>query len=100
MIKGEFNVIESFAIRSRQEFYMIGSLIDGIIENGWYANIALNKGLSLTLKISKIEEVEMSGGGEKYLLITVDAIDDFTLNLALGLRISLENILITENGKD
>jgi|ERR1700744_3823150 len=102
-VKGRFHVIDSFAIRRRNEFYLIGTLKEGEVQEQWFANIPLNKSLSLTLRILQVEEIEMTNGGGTYKLLIIqdDAADDpnfFTL--MLGLNICSESIDITIDGED
>ena len=98
-IKGEFEVIDSFAIRNRNEFYLIGEIKNGIAEKNWFLNIPFNKSLSLTARIKTIEEVEISSEFKKYKLIIVNADEEY-LNLLLGLQIGSELLDITVEGED
>lgn len=97
--KGQFEVVDSFAIRSRNEFYLIGEMKEGIIENNWFINIPFNKSLSLTVRIKIIEEVEISSETKKYKLIIVNA-DEELLDLLLSLHIGSEYLDITVEGED
>lgn len=58
--EGQFEVIDSFAIRRRNEFYLIGQVTEREIREGWFVGVPLNSSLSLTLRIAAIEEVELS----------------------------------------
>jgi len=98
-IKGKFNVIESFAIRSKSEFYLIGSLIEGEIQKEWFVNVVLNGSLSLTLRIFNIDEIEISGEEEKYKLLSISG-DNETLDILLGLNIGNEDLNITLEGSN
>ncbi len=98
-IKGKFKVIESFAIRTKKEFYLIGNLTEGQIRKKWFVYVVLSGSLSLTLRVSNIEEVEISGENEKYKFLTVSG-DNETLNILLGLKIGNENLNITIEGND
>jgi hypothetical protein len=98
-IKGEFEVIDCFAIRSRNEFYLIGEIREGIVEVNWFLNIPFNQSLSLTVRIKSIEEVEISSESKKYKLIVVNT-DSELLNLLLGLHIGSEYLNITIEGQD
>ncbi|WP_299121553.1 hypothetical protein [uncultured Winogradskyella sp.] len=98
-IKGKFNVIESFAIRSKDEFYLIGSLTEGEIQKEWFVNVVLNSSLSLTLRIFNIDEIEISGEEEKYKLLSISG-DNETLDILLGLNIGNEDVNITLEGSD
>lgn len=98
-IKGKFNVIESFAIRSKDEFYLIGSLTEGEIQKEWFVNVLLNGSLSLTLRIFNIDEIEISGEVEKYKLLSISG-DNETLDILLGLNIGNEDVNITLEGSD
>ena len=99
IIKGKFSVFESFAIRNKEEFYLIGNLTEGQIQKNGFINIVLNGTLSLTLRIGNIEEVDISSEQEKYKLLTFTG-DNETLNILLGLNIGNENLNITKEGKD
>lgn len=97
--KGKFEVIDSFAIRSRNEFYLIGEIKDGIIESNWFLKIPFNKSLCLTVRIKTIEEIEISSDVKKYKLIIVNA-DEELLDLLLGLHVGSEYLDITIEGED
>jgi hypothetical protein len=102
-IEGRFHVIDSFAIKKRNEFYLIGTVAEGQVQEQWFANIPLNKSLSLTVRISQIEEIEMTNGGGTYkLLIIRDDVDNDPnfLMLMLGLNIGSELLDITIEGGD
>jgi hypothetical protein len=62
-------------------------------------NVPLNSSLSLTLRISKIEEVELSSENKTYTLLIVSG-DDEALELFLGLNIGSELLDITIEGED
>ncbi len=97
--QGQFQVIDSFAIRRRKEFYLIGQLIEGTIQKNWFINVPFNSSLSLTVKISAIEDIEISSDQNKYKLIIVTG-DNETLDLLLGLKIGSEYLDITIDGQD
>lgn len=97
--EGEFEVVDSFAIRNRNEFYLIGEMKEGIVEENWFLNIPFNKSLSLTVRIKSIEEVEISSEIKKYTLIIVHA-DKELVDLLLGLHIGSEYLDITIEGED
>jgi hypothetical protein len=107
MKAGEFEVIESFAIRSKNEFYMLGQLLNGRIEPGWFVIVPFNSSLGMTVQISAIEpEVEITGNKEKYMLLIAqkpvceDENDDVFFDLLLGLNIGLEIIDVVDEGND
>ncbi|MBI3219880.1 MAG: hypothetical protein HYZ44_10235 [Bacteroidetes bacterium] len=99
-VEGKFEVIDSFAIRRRNEFYLIGRINEGIAKEAWFVNIPLNGSLTFTLRISKIEEVEISREENKYTLIIISPENDETLDLLLGLNIGNESFDITIDGED
>ncbi|MGZ5244352.1 MAG: hypothetical protein ACXWW0_10655 [Bacteroidia bacterium] len=49
--RGVFEVVDSFAIKRRNEFYLIGNLKEGEVQPNWFINIPLNKTLSLNCVI-------------------------------------------------
>jgi len=97
--QGVFSVIDSFAINNRNEFYLIGELIEGELQSGWYANIILNKSLNLTVKIKVIEDIDFTHERNKYKLIIVASDAELT-ELLLGLNIGSETVKITIDGED
>ena len=54
--QGQFEVIDSFTIRRRNEFYLIGQLKEGTVQENWFINVPFNKSLSMTVRISAIED--------------------------------------------
>jgi hypothetical protein len=98
--EGKFEVIDSFVIRRRNEFYFIGQMIEGTVKEQWFVNVPLNGQLSLTVRISTIEEVEItSERDKKYTLIIVTG-DSEIIDLLLGLNIGSELLDITIDGQD
>ncbi len=97
--QGQFEVIDSFAIRRRNEFYLIGQLKEGAVQEKWFVNVPFNKSLSMTVRISAIEDIEMSSEENKYKLLIVSG-DNETIDLLLGLKISSEFLDITIEGED
>lgn len=95
--QGQFEVIDSFAIRRRNEFYLIGQLKDGVVQEKWFVNVPFNKSLSMTVRITAIEEVEVSSEENKYILLIVSG-DNETIDLLLGLKIGSEFLEITIEG--
>ena len=92
-------MIDSFAIRRRNEFYLIGQLAEGIIREDWFVHVSLNSSLSLTLRIAAIEEVEFSSEQNKYQLLMVKS-DASEVDLLLGLNVGSELLAITIAGQD
>ncbi|WP_426484471.1 hypothetical protein [Flavobacterium sp. 2] len=99
ILEGKFEVIDSFVIRNRNEFYLIGQIKEGIIKENWFVNIPFNKSLSMTIRISAIEDVEFSSEDANYKLIIVKG-DSETLDFLLGLKIESELLEITVEGQD
>src|SRR5688572_2042647 len=99
IIQGQFEVIESFAIRRKNEFYLIGQLIEGTVQENWFINVPFNNSLSMTIRISAIEDVEISSEKRKYKLLVVLG-DKETIDLLLGLKIGSEHLDITIEGED
>ncbi len=97
--EGKFEVIDSFAIRRKNEFYLIGQLKEGTIEENWFINVPFNKSLSMTVRISAIEDVEISSEENKYKLLLVSC-DGETIVFLLGLKIGSEYLDITIQGED
>lgn len=98
--EGQFQVIDSFAIRRRKEFYLIGEFKEGSAQEKWFVNVPLNSSLSLTLRISKIEEVEIASEQNKTYTLLIVSGDDEALELFLGLNIGSELLDITITGED
>jgi hypothetical protein len=98
-IEGVFSVIDSFAIKSRNEFYIIGEMSEGEVKSTWFANIPLNKSLNITLRIKSVEDVDFTNERNRYKLIIIDS-DPGSTELLLGLNIGSESISITFDGED
>ena len=74
--EGWFEVIESFAIRKRKQFYLIGKVTKGVIEEGWFVYVPFNPTIGMTIRINAIEEMEMSSEKENHTLLIVDCDDE------------------------
>jgi hypothetical protein len=98
--EGRFEVIDSFVIRRRNEFYFIGQITEGTAKERWFVNVPLNGQLSLTVRISTIEEVEITSERDKKYTLLVVTGDNGTLDLLLGLNIGSESLDITIDGED
>ena len=97
--EGVFQVIDSFAIRKRKQFYLIGQLTKGKIEKNWFVNIGLNESLAITVRINDIEKIEMASETETHTLLIVDC-DETAIDLLIGLNIGLEYLPITIDRQD
>jgi len=97
--QGQFEVIDSFVIRRRNEFYLIGQLKEGTVREQWFINIPLNRSLSMTVRIASIEEVEISTDRHKYMLLIVTGEEEI-LNILLSMKIESELLDITIEGGD
>jgi len=99
-VKGSFHAISSFAIKSRNEFYIIGRLVTGEVKEHWFANIQLNSAFDFALQIKLIEKVEMAGDSTEYLLLTIEDQSDNFFSPFLNVGISSELIEITVEGEE
>jgi hypothetical protein len=97
--QGQFKVIDSFAIRRRNEFYLIGRLTEGTIQPNWFINVPFNSSLSMTVRVKEMEDVEISGEENRYKLLIVGG-DNEVIDLLLGLKIVSEYLDITIEGED
>ena len=97
--RGRFQAIDSFAIKRRNEFYIIGILEEGEVQEHWFAHVALNPGFAITFRITQIETVQIANETQEYqlLIVTGDAQD---IDNMLGLNIGLEPIMISTEGED
>ena len=98
--KGRIYAISSFAIKSRGEFYIIGKLINGEVQENWFANISLNSSLDFALRIKQVEIVEMADDTTEYLLLTIDDRGDNFFSPFLNVSIASELIRITVEGEE
>ena len=98
-IRGRFQAIDSFAIRRRNEFYIIGTLEDGEVREQWFAHISLNPSFAIPIRITSIETIEITNEKQEYQLLTVAA-DSEDIDLLLGLNIGLEPIMISTEGEE
>lgn len=99
MKQGLFDIIESFAILKRGEFYIIGNLKEGKVQEDWFINIAFNPSLALSLRIASIEDVIISNDEMNYKLLIIRT-DKETMDLLLALKIGAEYATISIEGKD
>lgn len=97
--QGVFEVIDSFAIKRRNQFYLIGKIKEGKIKSNWFVNVPLNSSLSMTIRITDIEEIIMTSEKEPHTLLIVDC-DEEILDLHLSMKIGLEDLEITIEGRD
>ncbi|HAS43200.1 MAG TPA: hypothetical protein DCS93_22160 [Microscillaceae bacterium] len=97
--QGVFEVVSSFAIKRRGEFYFLGQIKEGKLEVDWYLNITLNSSLALTIKVDTIEDIEITGEKSSYKLI-ISKEDPEMLDLLLGMSIENEYVDVTINGED
>jgi ABC-type uncharacterized transport system ATPase subunit len=98
-VQGVFAVIDSFAIKRREEFYLIGELTAGEIEPMWFVNVPINKSLSITVRIKSIEDIEFAHERGRCKLIIVDS-DSESTELLLGLNIGSGSVDIKIEGED
>jgi hypothetical protein len=96
---GRFQAIESFAIRAREEFYIIGQLLEGRVQAHWFVNIQCNPSFAITVRIKQVELVEIASETAAYLLLILSAAAE-DIDLLLGLNIGNELMRITEEGED
>jgi len=99
IVEGVFEVIDSFVIRQRGEFYLIGNLKEGKVNKDWFLNIPFTKSLALTVRIAAIEDLEMTNDSTIYKLLIVNGDTEF-LNFLLANNIANEYLDITITGKD
>ena len=97
--QGLFEVIDSFAIRSRKQFYLIGKIKEGKVQENWFVNIPFNSTLSLSVRINAIEEIEMATEKEPHTLLIVNC-DSEDIDLYLALNVGLECLPVTIKGED
>ena len=92
---GMFEVIDSFAIRKRKQFYLIGRLKKGEIKENWNVLIPFNSSLSMTVPISQIETVEMASDDESHTLLVVDC-DEEAIDFYLAMKVGLEYLPVSK----
>ena len=97
--QGIFEVIDSFAIRSRNQFYLIGKITEGEIKENWFVNIPFNSSLSMSVRITRIEEIEMASEKQPHTLLIVDC-DQEAIDLYMALNVNLEYLPVTIDGGD
>lgn len=99
MKEGIFEVIDSFAVRRKGEFYLIGNLKQGSMAENWFLNVSFNASMALTIRIAAIEEIQMTNDPNSYKLLLIKG-DSETIDFLLGMNISSEFLDITIEGKD
>lgn len=94
-------VINSFAIRRTQQFFLIGRL-HGVAEPGMFAWIQLNRSLDMTVRIKAIEEVEFPKEPQPYTLLELHepASPPEYLDFMLAFNVGLETVRISADGTD
>ena len=97
---GTFRVINSFIIRRKKEFYLIGELLEGSLNVNNYINIILNSTLAMSAKISSIEEIEIANDSKIYQLIVIESEDDEMNDVLFCQNVGSENVYITLSGED
>ncbi|GAA5086580.1 hypothetical protein GCM10023210_08600 [Chryseobacterium ginsengisoli] len=97
---GTFNVISSFTIRLKKEFYLIGELLEGILNDDHYINIVLNSSLVMSAKISSLENVEIANDPKIYTLIIIKSEHDELNDILFCQNVENENVYITLSGED
>ncbi|QJX46371.1 hypothetical protein HMJ29_05245 [Hymenobacter taeanensis] len=96
-VQGKFEVIDSFAIPRRKEFYLIGLITEGLIQEGWHAHIPLNGSLTLAVKIERVEYVLKAQ--QEYPVLVIAAQDE-ELDLLLSLSVGSEQVIISTEGAE
>jgi len=97
---GTFRVISSFTIRRKKEFYLIGELLEGSLDENNYINIVLNSSLSISMKISSLENIEVSNDIKTYQLIVIESLEDEMNDILFHQNVENENIHITLSGEE
>ncbi|NML40347.1 hypothetical protein HHL17_24330 [Chitinophaga sp. G-6-1-13] len=99
-IKGRFKAIESYTIRRRNEVYILGELLDGHVQAGWYAVISFNSSIGMSVKIESVSTVKIFGFSRTYTLLVLkdDDMDEWTTDFVFGMKIGNEPLRISEEG--
>ena len=98
-VQGQFEVIDSFVIRRRNEVYLIGMIKEGTVKENWFINVPFNNSMGLTARISTIEDVEISSESKTYKLLIISG-DKETTDLLFSMNIASEYLDITIEGED
>ncbi|ANF51504.1 hypothetical protein A0O34_13760 [Chryseobacterium glaciei] len=97
---GTFRVISSFTIRRKKEFYLIGELLEGSLNENNYINIILNSSLAISAKISSLENVDVANDSKTYQLIIIESLDDEMNDILFHQNVESENVYITLSGEE
>ncbi len=92
--RGTFQAIDSFAIRKRNEFYLIGELLEGDMHKNWFVNIPLNSKMNMACRITEIEEIETSQNEKIYNLLVVSVEEEEEIDFLLSMNIGNEPLEI------
>lgn len=79
---------------------MIGELLEGSLNIHNYINIILNSALTLSAKISSVEEVEIDNDSKMYQLIIIESKEDELNDILFSQNVGSEEIYITLSGED
>ncbi|CEJ71030.1 hypothetical protein [Chryseobacterium oranimense] len=97
---GTFRVISSFTIRRKNEFFLIGELLEGSVKEFNYINIILNSTLYISAKISSVEYIEMAHDPKIYQLLIIKSLEDEMNDILFCQNVGHENVYITSSGMD
>lgn len=97
---GTFRVINSFTVRRKKEFYLIGELLEGSVNVSNYINIILNSTLAMSARISSIEDVEIANDSKIYQLIVIESKEDEINDILFCQNAEGEIVYITFSGED
>gem|GEM_PF-3927614 len=69
-----FQVLDSFAIRQRNQFYLIGNVISGEVKENWFVIVPFNSGISMSIRINQVESIEIASEDEAKTLLIVNCV--------------------------
>lgn len=78
--------------------YVLGELLDGHVQAGWYAVVPLNDSLGLSVKIAGISTVKIAGYSQPYTLLILkdDDTDQAWADLVFAQNIGNEILRISD----
>jgi len=96
---GQFQIVNSFAIRAKEEFYLIGNLVKGAVQVEWFANVQISPTLILNLRIKQLEMAEVYGDESPYVILIATA-NFKQVDQLISVDLNSKSIAITVEGED
>ncbi len=95
-----FEAIDSFLLTPDKVYGIIGDVLEGEIKEGYFVHIPLNSSLSISARIDKVQDIQMSRFSETHKVIFVEDQDDDFAQILHCLNVGAETLEITITGEE